>query len=122
VPEEVTAALLQNADRFLAIYKRAPIDAVNFHWYGHDATVLATVADALARATGKPVLSNEIGQWRWDAGPANVQPLLRAAVAAKLKLAIWYSLDTPNTASLFNQDGSLRRTGVEFARQMSGRK
>ena len=122
VPKEVRAALLHNADRFLAIYQRAPIDAVNFHWYGHDATALAVVADALARATGKPALSNEIGQWRWDAAPANVRPLLRAATAAKLKLAIWYSLDTPNTASLFNQDGSLRQTGQEFAHQMSGRK
>jgi len=122
IPNDVKADLLQDGDRLLALYKTAPIDMVNLHWYGHDAGVFANVADVLARASGKPVMSNEIGQWRWDTDPIYVRPLLRAAFAAGVKPVIWFSIDTSATQSLFNEDGSLRQTGKEFAHQMSGRK
>ena len=122
VPKELRARLLANADLLLPIYRSSQIDAVNFHWYGHDAGALATVADALSRATGKPAMSNEMGQRRWDADPAYVRPLLRAAFAVRLKVAVWFSLDTDDTLSLLNQDGTLRPSGEQFARQMSGRK
>lgn len=122
VPQALKADLLRGADLFLAVYRSAPIDAVNLHWYGRDAGALALVADTLARLAGKPVMSNELGLARADANPANVRPLLRAAFAAGIRPAIWFSVDTPYTASLFNPDGTLRPTGSEFARQMSGRK
>jgi hypothetical protein len=122
VPNEVKAALLQGADRLLALYKSVPIDLINLHWYGHDAGALANVADVLAQASGKPVMSNEIGQWRWEADAVYVRPLLRAAFAAGVKPVIWFSIDTSSTLSLFNEDGSLRQTGREFAHQMSGRR
>jgi hypothetical protein len=122
IPEDVKTALLRDGDRLLALYKSAPIDMVNLHWYGHDAGVFANVVDVLARASGKPVMSNEIGLWRWDTEPIYVRPLLRAAFAAGVNPAIWFSLETPSTQSLFNEDGSLRQTGREFAHQMSGRK
>jgi hypothetical protein len=122
VPDDVRSALLHDGDRLLALYKSAPIDRVNVHWYGHDPGVFVTVTDELSKASGKPVMSNEIGQWRWDANPTYVRPLLRAAVAAGVAPAIWFSIDTAATLSLFNPDGSLRPTGREFAHQMSGRK
>jgi hypothetical protein len=122
VPAELKTSLLHDGDRLIALYKSAPIDMINLHWYGHDAGSFANVADVLMRISGKPVMSNEIGQWRWDADPIYVRPLLRAAFAAGVNPAIWFSIDTPSTLSLFNQDGSLRQTGKEFAHQMSGRK
>lgn len=120
VPAELKASLLADADKFLAVYKAGPIDAVNFHWYGIDARAFAQVADYLARATGKPVLSNEIGQRRNAVVPDAVRPLLRAALATGMRLAIWYSIDTADTASLFEPDGRLRLSGWEFQRQLSG--
>lgn len=122
VPADLKTALLHDGDRLLTLYKSAPIDMVNLHWFGHDATVFVNVADVLSHASGKPVMSNEIGQWRWDADPIYVRPLLRAAFAAGVNPAVWFSIDTPSTLSLFNEDGSLRQTGREFAHQMSGRK
>ncbi|PKU23835.1 hypothetical protein [Telmatospirillum siberiense] len=122
VPADVKTALLRDGEQMLAFYKAAPIDMVNLHWFGRDAAVLANIADVVAHASGKPVMSNELGQWRWDADPLNVRPLLRAAFAAGVRPAIWFSIDTPSTLSLFEEDGSLRQTGREFAHQMSGRK
>lgn len=122
VPADVKTALLHDGDQILDFYKAAPIDMVNLHWFGRDAAVLANVADVLTHVSGKPVMSNELGQWRWDADPLNVRPLLRAAFAAGVRPAIWFSIDTPSTLSLFEEDGSLRQTGREFAHQMSGRK
>lgn len=122
VPAPLRASLSQGGDFLLAAYKNAPIDRVNIHWFGHDAGAFANVATVIGQATGKPVMSNEIGQWRWDADPIYVRPLLRAAFAAGVNPAIWFSIDTPATLSLFNEDGSLRPGGIEFAHQMSGRK
>ena len=122
VPADVKTALLGDGERLLALYRSAPIDMVNLHWYGHDAGVFANVVAILAHATGKPVMCNELGQWRWDSDPIYVRPLLRAAFAAGVNPVIWFSLDGPATQSLFNEDGSLRQTGKEFAHQMSGRK
>ncbi len=122
VPADLRARMLANADRLIAVYRAAPIDALNFHWCSHDAAALATTADLLSRLSGKPAMSNEIRQRPWDADPAYVRPLLRAAFASRLKVAIWYSLDAPDAVSLFNEDGSLRPGGRAFARQMSGRK
>jgi hypothetical protein len=122
IPPDKRARLLRNADKLLPIYRDAPIDLVNFHWYGHDATALAETASTLAALTGKPVMSNEIGQHPWDADPQSVRPLLRAAFAAGLKVAIWFSVDTGVATSLFDADGRLRPAGMEFAHQMSGRK
>lgn len=122
VPADLKTALLHDGDRLLALYRSAPIDMVNLHWFGHDAAVFANEVDVLAHASGKPVMSNELGQRRGDSDAVYVRPLLRAAFAAGLKPAIWFSIDTPSTLSLFNDDGSLRQTGQEFAHQMSGRK
>ena len=122
VPAAVRAAMLGNIEDLLAQYRTQPVDRVNLHWFGHDAGALAIVAQLLAQATGKPVMSNEIGQLRGDSDPANVRPLLRAAFASGLDPAIWFSIDTPTTVSLFNLDGSLRPGGREFVHQMSGLK
>ncbi len=122
VPAAQRARMLAGADRLMPIYRAAPIDVLNFHWHGHDAATLATTANLLSRLSGKPTMSNDIRLRPWDADPMFVRPLLRAAFASQLKVAVWYSLDTAGSVSLFNDDGSLRPTGAAFARQMSGRK
>ncbi len=120
VPAQTRAQLIASAAGLLAVYTKSSIDAVNFHWYGADARAFAEIVAYLNRATHKPVLSNEIGQRPGDANPANVRPLLRAAFASGLKLAMWYSIDGANSVSLFEKDGRLRPAGWEFQRQMSG--
>ncbi len=120
VPEAERNRVLGNAGRFAAWYRDAPIDAVNFHWFGRDARALAEVAGALQQITGKPPMTNEMGQRRGQEDADNVRSLLRAAFAAGLKVAVWYSLDTADTVSLFGPDGRLRPTGWEFQRQLSG--
>jgi len=121
LPAEFKARLLRGADRLLALYKTAPIDMVNFHWYIHDARALDQTIEFLGRVTGKPVACTEMGQWRWDADPTRVRPLLRAAFASQMKVVIWYSIDNANATSLFEPDGRLRPNGWEFQRQMRGR-
>lgn len=107
----------------VALYRASPVDAVNFHWYGRDARALHDATAYLSRATGKPLVSNEMGlrPGRSD-DPAIIRPILRAAFAADLKMAIWYSIDGGGSVSLFDDSGRLRPAGWEFQRQMSGRK
>jgi hypothetical protein len=118
--QSLPAPLRDPATALLAVYRAAPIDYVNFHWYGTDARALAEVVDALSRISGKPAMTNEIGQRPSAADLNAIRPILRAAMAAHIKVAIWYSIDTSNTTSLFAPDGRLRPTGWEFQRQMSG--
>lgn len=121
---EVPAALRQRlagtAIALIEAYRAAPIDMVNFHWFGRDTQAFAETAEYLAHATGKPAATNELGQRRNAADPELVRPLLRAALAEGLRVAIWYSVDTTDTVSLFGRDGLLRPTGWEFQRQLSG--
>jgi len=122
VPPDLRERLLANGDGLVPYYRMAPIDAVNFHWNGGDAAALSQTIDALGRITGKPVMSNEISLRRSDADPSHVRPLLRAAMAGGMKVAVWYSYDGEDSISLFDDAGRLRVAGQEFAHQMSGRK
>jgi len=122
--EEVPAALRDRmigiAEPLVQLYREADIDAVNFHWFGADSRAFAETAEFLAGATGKPAITNEFGQRRGAADPDAVRPLLRAALAEGVRVAIWYSVDTVATVSLFGPDGRLRPSGWEFQRQLSG--
>ncbi len=119
LPAAERAALAGRAPDLLALYRKLPIDGVNFHWFGTDAQAFAEVASYLGRTTGKPVITNEMGQRRDAVDPNSVRPLLRAALAAT-RVAIWFSVDTATTVSLFDPDGRLRPSGWEFQRQTSG--
>jgi len=115
-------AELKNAEKLLEIYRDSPIDAVNIHWYGADATAFAQSIEIIGRLTGKPVMSNEIALTRTHPDPHHVRPLMRAAMAGHLTIAIWFSVDAADSLSLFDENGVLRPAGEEFAHQMSGRK
>ena len=122
VPPDLRERLLQGADQLLPIYRDAPIDAVNFRWNGGDAAALAQTIEALGKATGKPVITSEMSLRRADSDPSHVRPLMRAAMAGGLAVAIWDSRDGEDSTALFDEEGRLRPAGQEFAHQMSGRK
>jgi hypothetical protein len=100
--------------RLLKIYGESPIDYVNLHWYIRDAGALREAAAYLHDATGKPVMTNEIGQWSWDAAASRVQPLMQAVLDAGMTYAVWFSVDAGQTKGLFNTDGTLRENGRAF--------
>jgi len=122
VPPDVREKLLQGADALLPIYRAASVDLVNFRWNGGDATALAQTIDAIGRLTGKPVACTDLSLRRTDQDPRHVRPLMRAAMAGGVKVAIWTSLDGEDSVSLFDEQGRLRPAGQEFAHQMSGLK
>lgn len=114
VPAKLRDKIVRIARPLLEVYRRAPTDLVNFHWYIHDPQALQEAVRYLRTATGKGVMTNEIGQWQWDADPAAVQPLLQALTDAQVRYAVWFSIDTGHARGLVNQDGSLRPNGEAF--------
>ena len=122
VPPDVREKLLQNADALLPIYRTSSLDAVNFRWNGADAVALAQTIDAIGRLTGKPVISTDLSLRRQDSDPRHVRPLMRAAMAGGMKVAIWTSVDAEDSTALIDEQGRLLPAGQEFAHQMSGRK
>jgi len=122
VPPDLREKLLQGADALLPIYRTGPLDQVNFRWNGGDAGALAQTIDAIGRLTGKPVICTDLSLRRTDQDPRHVRPLMRAAMAGGMKVAIWTSLDGEDSVSLFDEQGRLRPAGQEFAHQMSGLK
>ncbi len=105
------------ARQTLAAYKTMDIDFVNFHWYGksNDASALKTTIAYLKRVTGKPIVTNEIGQY--DDSPETVKEILRACRQEGMPFVIWYSAlnrGPGKAVSLQNDDGSLKSNGEAF--------
>ena len=118
-----TAKWLINRKDFLqqliAGYAKVNIDYVNFHWYGRngDTKSLTEVVNYLQRVTGKPAISNEIGQQ--DNSPQTVKAILQTCRQLNMRYAIWYSGDgerntDEQAVGLQNNDGSLRESGDAF--------
>lgn len=112
---------LRSVAILLNVYRESPIDAINFHWYGRSARALSEVAIFLSQRTGKTVATNEIGQRPGSAFQVDVKPLMKAAYASRMKVVIWYSIESSVSVSLFEPDGRLRPTGWEFQHQLLGR-
>jgi len=107
------AALLAHTRQYIAGFRKSGIDYVNFHWYQAGAWSLERSVDYLERATGKPAVTNEIGQY--DLSPSTAKSILEGVLAEKLRYVIWYAGDGGGPAkSLVDQDGSLRSNGVAF--------
>ncbi len=103
---------LERGRRLVAEYRAAPVDYVNFHWYIADPAALGEAVAYLRRVTGKPVMTNEIGQQDLDAG--TVRALLSAVIELKLPIAVWYSIDSPLARALMAPSGALRPAGEAF--------
>ena len=97
---------------FLRVYAPAGADLMNFHWYIPDARALEQTAAYLKRASGLPLVCNEMGQH--DADPAPIPALLQTSLDLGLAYAVWFNSDTLNAAGLSNLDGSLRPNGVVY--------
>jgi hypothetical protein len=112
-------------------YKTLDLDYVNFHWYEPaaargagqgivskeehmDPVVFAAAVNFLKRTTGKPVVTNEVGEL--NASPTIVQELMQKILDAGMDYAIWYSADggAGKAVALQSGDGNLRQNGIAF--------
>jgi len=125
--------LLDVGRQMIATYKNLPLDYVNFHWYEPIRMVGGTTSEQagldtvahinsaleesicyLRNATGKNILTNEIGQYNIQAGITNA--VMTEIKRMNIPYAIWYSGDggTGKAKALQNANRTLRVTGTEF--------
>jgi hypothetical protein len=97
----------------IAGFRGLNMDYVNFHWYQSTPAALVTTVSYLRRATGKPVVTNEIGQF--DLSPQTMLGLLDRTATLHIPWVIWFGSDGGGGAmGLVNADGSLRANGRAF--------
>lgn len=120
-------------EKLVAAYKVLPLDFVNFHWYEpiilrfsknapSDASpdhivpgAMEAVVNYLRNATGKPVMSNEMGVVTSSANL--VTELLQEAQNLKLPYVMFYSGNGDRTGAslpIHNDNGTLLPNGVAF--------
>jgi hypothetical protein len=103
------------AKALIPAFRRSRMDYVNFHWYIDDHRALREAVAYLRRATGKPVVTTEIGQHNTD--PSVVTGHLRTTIAQlRLPLVIWFDFDGMPALGLHDQPGVLRPNGEAFRR------
>ncbi|TKK69255.1 hypothetical protein FC093_08020 [Ilyomonas limi] len=107
----------QFAKETVAAYKDMDIDYVNFHWYSksNDVSALKTTIEYLKRVTGKPVITNEIGQY--DDSPETVKAIIRLCRQEQMPYVIWYSglgRGPGKAVSLQDINGVLKPNGEAF--------
>lgn len=112
-----------------------PVDYVNFHWYVSDDTpegfrgaggytdtqALEDVVTSIEELTGKPAVTNEIGQWgQTPDAVTSFLGLLRNEL--DMPWVIWFDADGVPADGLHEPEmpGALRPNGVAFARFLSG--
>ncbi len=122
---------------FVNAYKSLDLDYVNFHWYepvmervagarkftqpsnpdNVDLRALEEVVEYLKRTTGKPVITNEIGEL--NPSPTIVTTMLQKLYDMKLPIVVWYSGDhteVGKSVSLHDvATGDLKPNGLAFA-------
>lgn len=113
LPPGPTADKLAAGLQLVSAYRTLPLDYVNFHWYIDDDQALTQAVTYLRKATGKPVITHEIGQYRVD--PAVVTGHLRALDALGVPIVIWFDGDGDPAVGLHDTPGRLRSNGAAFA-------
>ena len=92
------------------------LDFVNFHWRSQsaaDSQGLGEVIAYLKRATGKPVITNEMGQF--DQDPATLTSILQTCQQNNCPFVIWYSdCEGSTTYPLNYSDATLTNTGYAY--------
>jgi hypothetical protein len=106
--------VLNDTNTLIAGFRSLPIDYVNFHWYQSTPEAMKTTVEFLRRATGKQVVTNEIGQF--DTSPDTLRGLLDMTARLHIPWVTWFASDGSGGAmGLFsNTDGSIRPNGVAF--------
>jgi hypothetical protein len=93
-------------------FRSIPIDYVNFHWYQSTPEAMKTSVEYLRRATGKQVITNEIGQF--DESPGTVNALLDMTAQLHIPWVVWFASDGTGAVGMFNADNSIRPNGLAF--------
>ena len=104
--------VMNDANALIAGFAAIPIDYVNFHWYQSTTEAMRTTVEFLRRATGKQVITNEIGQF--DDSPGTLTSLLDETARLHLPWVTWFASDGSGAVGLFNLDGSIRSNGIAF--------
>jgi hypothetical protein len=105
-------ARVHEVSEFLAVYRPAGADFVNFHWYVADPEALEEAVDYLQEVTGLPAVTNEIGQR--DTDPGTTTGVLTRVRDLGLPYAVWFAIDATLARGLVEPDGTLRQTGEAF--------
>lgn len=97
-------------------FVKMDLDYVNFHWYSSssaDAQGLGETIDYLQRATGKKVITNEMGQY--DQDPATLTASVDMCSSYKLPYILWYSGQIGDRSfPLSYNTGLLTTSGVAY--------
>lgn len=107
---------VSDGEYLLNAYKTGNTDYVNFHWYLTDAKALEETVSFLKRYTGKPVITNEIGQ-KNNTNVSQVRDMTQKAYNLKMPYYFWFSGDSTTGAqakALQNDDTSLRPNGIWY--------
>jgi hypothetical protein len=105
--------VLNDTNTLIAGFASLPIDYVNFHWYQSTPEAMKTTVEFLRRATGKQVVTNEIGQF--DTSPDTIHGLLDMTAQLHIPWVTWFASDGSGGAmGLFNPDNSIRSNGLAF--------
>jgi hypothetical protein len=103
------------AREVIPLLAASDVDAVDFHWYTDDDTVLRDAVEYLRRATGKPVVTTEMGQY--SAVAAVVTGHLTTLVdELHIPLVVWFDTDGRPAVGLHDSPAVLRPNGVAFRR------
>ena len=106
-------AAWDRAGELVAAFRSSRMDYVNFHWYFNDDRSLRQAVRYLRRATGKPVITTEVGQHNTE--PAVVTGHLRTLVKRlRLAFVIWFDADGTPALGLHDAPGVLRPNGIAF--------
>lgn len=107
----------------IAAYANMNLDYVNFHWRSQtpgDAQGLGETIDYLKKATGKTVLSNEIGQY--DKDPATLTASVQMCTNYNFPYIIWYSgQEDDRSYPLQYANKVLTKTGTAYQAYISNK-
>jgi hypothetical protein len=113
LPSASLQAAWDRAKQLIPAYRQSAMDWVNFHWYEDDSQALHEAVAYLRRATGKPVVTTEIGQHNTD--PDVVAGHLAETVGRlRLPLVLWFDADGIPAMGLHDAPGVLRPNGEVF--------
>jgi hypothetical protein len=104
--------VMNDTNALIAGFSSIPIDYVNFHWYQSTPEAIQTTVEFLRPATGKQVITNEIGQF--DDSPDTVRAILEETARLHLPWVVWFASDGSGAVGMFNADGSIRSNGLAF--------
>ena len=108
------------AKQLVPLLAGSAADFVDFHWYIDDDQALREAVEYLQRATGKPAVTTEIGQYD-TTGSVVTGHLGKVVEALHLPLVLWFDWDGDPAMGLHDpgHPGQLRSNGTAFKNYVS---